>query len=89
MSQTHSKQTKFNEGLWSKNTNAQTQLLRAQRLYQEEHKLIRKRKLHENRRNSTELKCQSASPKTVLQTEPSSARNSRGGQSGAGELIPG
>lgn len=28
----------------------------------EEHKLIRKRKLHENSRNSTELKCQSASP---------------------------
>lgn len=31
----------------------------------EEHKLIRKRKLRKNWRNSTELKCQSASPKTA------------------------
>lgn len=93
MCQTHSKQTKFTEDLGSKNINAQTQLLIARRLYhrgaQTDQKEEATWKLKEQHRIEKSQCTSQNSSNPLLQTEPSSARNPRGGQSGADELIPG
>lgn len=93
MCQTHSKQTKFTEDLGFKNINAQTQLLIAQRLYHRGAQTDQKEEAtwnlkEQHRIEKSQCKSQNSS-NPLLQTEPSSARNPRGGQSGADELIPG